>query len=147
MATRHQHFATDEPEGRPLLRRRNGGGADTFVSRQFDESLGSRRRLLAELFPVLDFCGVRPKRDWTRILLGMSLLGLMLWIGNLPQSQGPAFAADWPRWLRVGVPSVIWLWLIAKGLRKAKRDYFGWHDYDYENFVLHKKYRFRNWSP
>ncbi len=113
---------------------------------QFNESLGSRRRLLAELSPVLDYCGVRPKRDWPRILLGMSLLGLMLWIGNLPEPRGLAFAADWPQWIKVAVPSAIWLWLILKGVRKLKWEYYGWNYYDYDNFVLHRKYRFKDLS-
>jgi len=114
---------------------------------EFNESLGSRRRLLAELGPVLDYCGVRPKRDWPRIFLSASLLGLMLWIGNLPAPSGLAFAADWPRWIKFAVPLAIWLWLVLKGVRKLKREYYGWNDYDYDNFVLHRKYRFKDGKP
>ncbi|MDX2181545.1 MAG: hypothetical protein SFV18_18265 [Bryobacteraceae bacterium] len=113
---------------------------------EFNESLGSRRRLLAELAPVLDYCGLRPRRDWPRIFLNASMLGLMLWVGSLPAPSG-LFAADLPRWVKVVVPSTVWLWLILKGLRKLKREYYGWNAYDYDNFVLHHKYRFKDWKP
>jgi len=105
----------------------------------FDSSLGERRRLEAELAPVLDHLGTHHRCRWIEnaVLIAVILVGV--WIGNSIWPEDSQFLVRFRKLVLVS-SAVAWLGIITTALWQSR----GWDANEYGSFVLHDKYRFKN---
>jgi hypothetical protein len=111
----------------------------------FSSSLGGRRRIVAELSPVLYHLGVHPKRHMVRLIVAIGVIASVFLIGQKGTVPDLGLLTTF-RKQSIGCAAGLWLIILAVGVKKI-RHYRRWMDYDYENFVLHDKYRYRGWRP
>jgi hypothetical protein len=106
---------------------------------EFSSSLGQKRRLRAELSPVLDYFGARPKRGMIRIVATLLTMAAAFWFAHKGVSldlNSLNFVGASAMVLAV----ILWPIILWVGVKRA-RYYYNWANHDYENFVLHNKYR------
>lgn len=111
----------------------------------FSSSLGARRRIVAELSPVLEQFGARPKRQIRRVVMVVGALAGILWIGTKMTLPDYGLLTTFKK-QSIICAVTLWLFILAVAVGGMRR-FRQWMDFDYGNFVLHDKYRYKDWRP
>ena len=105
----------------------------------FPASLGERSRIRAELAPVFDYFRVGRKGPVMRIIAVVLIASLGVLTGSLIANSAAIIIRSH---FIVFMAATIVLWItFAVVLVARMRHYYQWDNYEYTNFVLHRKYR------